>query len=161
MNKFVIWNVQIRRLCHGSIGLLLAMQMSIVGAVDYEFHDLDGNVQSLAKYRGEWVLVNYWATWCVSCLDEIPELNRFHHRQGSSVLGINVEALDSDSLKFFSREQSIEYPLLTTSPGGHSVFGNVSVLPTSYLVSPAGDVVAKHVGKITETMLEEFIKRYR
>jgi len=161
VNEIVISNVIFRRLCHGAIGLLLAMQMSFVGAVDFEFHDLDGNAQSLEKYRGQWVLVNYWATWCVSCLDEIPELNRFHHQQGSSVLGINVEALDSDSLRFFSREQSIEYPLLITPPGGQTVFGNVSVLPTSYLVSPAGDVVAKHVGKITETMLEEFIKRYR
>jgi len=148
----------------GRYGLLLLCLTSHyeVSAEDQPFYDLQGNQRSLAEFEGKWRLVNYWATWCTPCLEEIPELVQFHaqHKDKDAVvIGVNMEELDADALGIFMEELAINYPIWTTPPSQQTVLGPLSGLPTSFLVSPEGEVVARQVGVVSARMIERFIAR--
>lgn len=131
--------------------------------VDFTLPDLDGKERSLSEFRGKWVLVNYWATWCPPCLAEMPELELFHNQhkdKDAMVIGIAMEDMDPQRLKRFMENQFISYPILQTSPGTHTELGAVPALPTSYLISPEGEVVARQVGTVTGEIIENYINKY-
>ncbi|MCB1787489.1 MAG: TlpA family protein disulfide reductase [Gammaproteobacteria bacterium] len=131
---------------------------------DFTLPDLDGQQHSLSDYRGRWVLVNYWATWCPPCLEEIPELEVFHTgSEGKAiVLGVNMESIDDGELKQFVDQQFVSYPILlaTERPSREQLIGPVEGLPTSYLVSPSGEIVARQVGQVTAQGIQSFIENY-
>ncbi len=144
------------------VGLLLGAQAS-AETVDFTLPDLEGKPHKLSDYRGKWVVVNYWATWCPPCLEEIPELEVFHanHQDKDAVvLGVNMEEIDLESLKVFVDDQFISYPILRTGADSPGELGRVTGLPTSYLVSPAGELAARQVGPITADAIESFIRNY-
>ena len=145
---------------------LLPLQVSLAADAqrDFTLPDLAGESRSLSDFRGRWVLVNYWATWCPPCLEELPELELFHSKaEGRAVvLGVNMESISSDDLRTFVDQQFLSYPILVASenPRREQILGPVDGLPTSYLVTPAGEVVARQVGPITAEAINAFIERY-
>lgn len=145
---------------------MLAATLSWANApeTDFSLPGLDGKVHNLSDYRGKWVLVNYWATWCPPCLEELPELEVFHTgAEGKAVvLGVNMEEIDEKSLRTFVEEQFLSYPILvaTARPSPDQVIEPIEGLPTSYLVTPEGEVVARQVGQITAEALRNFIEQY-
>ena len=71
-------------------------------AVDYELPDVNGQTQSLDQYKGKWLIVNYWATWCSTCMKEMPELISLHESNKDNdivVVGINFESIEQKKLK--------------------------------------------------------------
>lgn len=147
--------------------LLLLLSWSAVhagGMPDFELPGLDGQMHRLSDYRGKWVLVNYWATWCPPCREELPELEDFYSEsEGKAVvLGVNMEAIGRKRLQSFVEDQFLSFPILMAgpSPRPEQRLGPVSGLPTSYLVSPAGEVVARQVGPLTADALRGFIDKY-
>ena len=131
---------------------------------DFTLPDMDGRSHSLSDYRGKWVLVNYWATWCPPCLEELPELEVFHSgAEGRAVvLGVNMEEIDEPELRAFVDQQFLSFPILVASgtPSRDQLIGPVEAMPTSYLVTPRGEVVARQVGQITAEAINSFIERY-
>lgn len=126
---------------------------------DYRFTDVNGETVDIADYRGKWVVVNYWATWCPPCLKEIPELVHFHeeHKADTAVVvGFNMEEKKPQALSHFIEENMMTYPVVPMSED-MPLFGDVPGLPTTYLLNPAGKPVAMQVGEVTAEMLEEFI----
>ncbi|NOQ90671.1 MAG: redoxin domain-containing protein, partial [Gammaproteobacteria bacterium] len=104
-----------------SIAFFIFMMVVIVTesrAVEYELPDTNGKVQSLEQYKGQWLIVNYWATWCALCMEEMPELIDFHKNNAvdAAVVGINFEEIDATKLKAFVREKTIPYMVLSTLP---------------------------------------------
>jgi thiol-disulfide isomerase/thioredoxin len=143
------------------LGMLACCAVAAQG-VDFVLDDLDGNQRRLSEFRGKWVLVNYWATWCPPCLEEMPELEMFHNRhkaRDAVVLGVNMEQIEIGRLKAFVEEQFVSYPILLSEPRRSTELGEVPGLPTSYLVSPQGEVVARQVGAVTAEMLEAFLEQ--
>jgi thiol-disulfide isomerase/thioredoxin len=131
---------------------------------DFTLPDMDGRAHSLSDYRGKWVLVNYWATWCPPCLEELPELEVFHSgAEGKAVvLGVNMEAIGKPQLRAFVERQFLSFPILVAGerPSRDQLIGPVEGMPTSYLVTPEGEVVARQVGQITAEAITSFIERY-
>lgn len=145
--------------------LLLAIPLAAPRAaepLDFPLQPLEGEQQTLADYRGQWVVVNYWATWCPPCRKEIPELDLFNEKRSDAVvLGINLEDIPLSRLKQFVGEQFIDYPIFHQRPRWDTPFGRLSGLPTTFVVTPDGVPVAVQSGGITSDRLERFIDHYR
>lgn len=141
------------------ISLLMFAVITETRAVDYELPDTDGKMQSLDQYKGEWLIVNYWATWCALCMEELPELVDFHknNKVGATVVGINFEEIETKDLKEFVDRASIPYAVLRTVPVRKTPLGSVPALPTTYIIDPDGNVVAAQVGFVTRKNLEAYI----
>jgi thiol-disulfide isomerase/thioredoxin len=130
--------------------------------VDYSLPDLNGETRSIADYRGKWVIVNYWATWCPPCQEEIPELVDFHERHKDSdavVIGVNFEDIGVEQLSSFVDSYLISYPVLRSEPLPATPLGPIPGLPTTYIIAPDGSPVARQVGPITGEQLDEYIER--
>lgn len=141
---------------------MLLLMTSQIRAVDYELPDVNGQMQSLDQYRGKWVVVNYWASWCSTCMKELPDLISLYEGNKEKdivVVGVNFEAIDNIRLKAFVAKKSIPYPVLSSKPIPLTPLGRVPALPTTYIIDPAGKVVAGEVGIVTREDLEAYITR--
>ncbi len=112
---------------------------------------------SIADYRGRWVLVNLWASWCGPCRQEAPDLDRFARRYRErevSVLGINVQDNSDDALAFL-RDYGVAYEQLRSVGDERSAaFGSTGV-PENFLVDPRGRLVLIWRGPVDGRFLEE------
>lgn len=103
-----------------------------------------GPTGSLADYRGEWILMNIWASWCSPCRDESPALEKFSRRWGNevTVLGIDTRDITSDALAFI-REFDLTFPQLRDPTGEYSDELGTTGVPESFLIDPEGRLASR------------------
>ena len=111
-------------------------------------NDLDGGIISTADLHGKVVLVNFWATWCPPCREEIPELIELSKRYKDKLLiiGVSMDDAPAGEVRQFARQIGITYPVVMGSGAIEAEYGGVPALPTSFVISPDGRVVQKHAG---------------
>lgn len=126
---------------------------------DFSFIDVDNQQSKLSDYRGKWVIANYWAIFCSPCRVEIPDLIRFvkDNPEKVVVLGMDAGMDDTETLKAFVEEQGINYPIIPTQDSTMYGFGEVRGIPTSFVISPTGELIDTHVGILSYKDLESFI----
>jgi thiol-disulfide isomerase/thioredoxin len=113
-----------------------------------ELEDMHGRVHALAHYRGKVVLVNFWATWCEPCRDEMPSIERLRHLldgQPFEVLAVNL-AEPRTRIEKFLQHMPIGFPVLLDKDTRTAKAWQAHVLPATYLVDPSGRVRHQHFG---------------
>lgn len=148
------------RLLRGGMLAFLLLNAAIGQAADFSLEDMQGKTHHLSDYRGKWVLVNFWATWCPPCLEEIPELISLHnvHRDKDLVvIGIAMDSGSSKQVAEFAHAHGISYPVVMGNRGIAAQIGAVDFLPVSYLYNPRGEQVSYQAGKVTRASVEAYI----
>jgi cytochrome c biogenesis protein CcmG/thiol:disulfide interchange protein DsbE len=116
-----------------------------------------GGQECLGDYYGQVVLLNFWATWCVPCRAEMPEIEsayRAHRERGFQVLAINVQETEAE-VRPFARELGLTFPAVLDRDAGVARAYLARALPSSFLVDRRGVLRYVRVGPLTSTMLEE------
>jgi len=127
--------------------------------VDFTLPQLGGGEVALSDFLGEWVVINYWATWCAPCRKEMPELSQLHEqRDDITVLGLAFEDTDDAAFDVFLAEFHASYPILRVDVyQPPEPFGAPKVLPTTIILNPEGRVVKTFLGPVTREAIERFV----
>lgn len=122
--------------------------------------DLTGRAVGLDSFKGDWVLVNFFASWCPPCIQEHPELIRLSKDDGGPLQIISIGFQDSvKNVRKFFDENGGNWPVLAGDTGSVGLQYGVVKLPESFLVSPFGRVVAKFEGGVTAELVQSYITR--
>ena len=122
---------------------------------------IEGERFDLAELRGEWVLVNFFATWCTPCRVEHPELlsfSRRHFQMGDASVVSVVYDDDVNNIREFLRKEGGEWPFVMDPEGKIALDFGVRGVPESYLVSPSGIIAARIVGGVRADQLERLLE---
>ncbi|MCY4599470.1 MAG: TlpA disulfide reductase family protein [Acidobacteria bacterium] len=121
---------------------------------------LDGRTMSTGDWRGKVALVNFWATWCGPCREEIPHLIQLQERYPDhlQVIGISTDEGDPANVAAFADRMGVNYPIVMATPELNREFPGVFALPTSFIVDPDGRIVQTHVGLISPNVFEQEVR---
>ena len=128
----------------------------------FEATSVDGQVVSPASLQGKVVLVNFWATWCHPCIEEMPALETVYERHkddGFVIVGMLVDRANDETVQAFVKKMGITYPIVRAGGPLEAKFGYPQVLPTSFLYDTGGHEQRKWNGAITESMLEGSVRK--
>jgi len=117
---------------------------------------LQGRNIAFSSLKGKWVYINYWASWCESCLNEIPAFNRFARRNKNKavVFAVNYDALPTRDQKRLVAQYNIKYPSLTTDPARALNLGDIRGVPMTFVFNPEGRLVKTLYGPQTAATLK-------
>ncbi len=136
------------------MAMLLSFQVQA-----FQFQDTTGKIHKLENYKGRWILVNFWATWCPPCLKEIPDLIALHeNRKDIIVIGVAMDFGDAQVVMDFVRSMSITYPIVLGDRKIASQLDEISLLPSTYFFDPEGNPAARQLGIISRESIEKFIE---
>jgi peroxiredoxin len=127
-----------------------------------DFDDADGRDQPMSQWKGKLLVVNFWATWCVPCVEEMPDLQRIQDEfaaRNVAVVGVGID--DADKIRRFRTEHALRLPLLAA---GFDALGLVrglgdldGVLPYTVLISTDGRVLRRHMGQVKPDQLRAWL----
>ncbi|WP_422123769.1 peroxiredoxin family protein [Planococcus sp. X10-3] len=132
-------------------------------APDFELTTLDGETARLSDYKGQKVILNFWATWCPPCRAEMPDMQRYYEEQAQQenveILAVNLTTEDRgmDEINAFIEEFSLTFPIPMDTEGEIGELYQAAAIPTSYMIDTEGRVQNKIVGPMNEQMMEDFI----
>lgn len=129
-------------------------------ATDFHIVDTEGKQHRLSDYRGKWLLVNFWATWCPPCLEEIPDLVALYDERRDKdlmVLGVAMDYKSGKEVADYVDDMLMSYPVVLGDEGVTAQIGPADVLPTTYIFDPHGKLVVTRHGVISKEDVERLM----
>ena len=119
---------------------------------------------ALSALKGQWVFINYWAQWCPTCLQEIPELNQFYEqhlraKDAVSLFAVNYDNLSLSALEQLIQQMHINYPSLYPDPKERFQLGDIVGLPATFILNPNGELVETLYGGQTAQSLNKVLAK--
>jgi thiol-disulfide isomerase/thioredoxin len=136
---------------------LLSMHTFAYAANNFVLKDTVGKKHTLSQYKGKWVIVNYWATWCPPCLEEVPDLVALYDSRKNKdvmILGVAFDYQSAQEVAEYVDDMLMSYPIVLGDDETIKQIGSADVLPTTYIYNPRGELVKTKRGLVTKQYLE-------
>lgn len=130
-------------------------------ASDFQLKTLTGDTIRLSSLKGKKVFINFWATWCPPCVEEMPVIQQYYEQYAKAnnieIISVNATDLEFDieTISQFAADYGITFPILLDEKGEVSISYEVLTIPTSLIINEDGMIVEQIIGPVTEEMLKE------
>jgi peroxiredoxin len=132
-----------------------------VPAPTWKLQSFDGKSVSFDDFKGKVVILDFWATWCGPCREEIPgliDLQKKYEKQGLAVVGISLDGGGAEVVKAFVTKVGMNYAVLLGNDKVQQAFGGIDAIPATFVIDRRGHIVKKYVGLVEKKQLEAVTK---
>lgn len=138
-----------------TISLIVVLCSLFSGCSKPDYTDHFGDSGRFSDFNGKWMIINYWATWCKPCIEEIPELNQFarDHSDKVALFGVEYDQTQDEQLQKNIGKLGIEFPVIIHDPSALLGFKKPHALPTTFVFNPKGELHKILKGPQTEASL--------
>lgn len=153
MNKFLLGLLMLLHSCFS--------YADVAAKPNFLLKDMSGVQHQLSQYKGKWVLVNYWATWCPPCLEEVPDLVNLydqHQQKDLVILGVVFDYKDVQEVNEYVDDMLMSYPIVLGDDSVVEQIGAANVMPTTFIYNPNGKLVKTKRGIVTKQYVENLMK---
>ncbi|MGD7045619.1 peroxiredoxin family protein [Jeotgalibacillus proteolyticus] len=133
-------------------------------APDFDTVTVEGENVSLSDYKGKKVILNFWATWCPPCIEEMPHMQKYYEEdaqnQNVEILAVNLTTRDNgiDRVESFKKDYGLTFPVLLDESGQLGETFYAFTIPTTYLLDEEGTVTKKLMGPMDQDMMKDLMK---
>jgi thiol-disulfide isomerase/thioredoxin len=141
---------------------MLSLQPLSYAASSFTLTDTAGKKHTLSQYKGKWVIVNYWATWCPPCLEEVPDLVALYDSRKNKdvmMLGVVFDFKSAKEVAEYVDDMLMSYPIVLGDDEVTKQIGTTEVMPTTFIYNSSGELVKTKHGKVTKQYLEDFFTK--
>lgn len=145
----------------GPAGLLDAEEAR--PAPDWSLTDLNGHEVSSSQFKGKVLIVDFWATWCGPCVQEIPgyvDLQKKYGKEGLAIVGVSLDRAGADKVRKFAEEHGMNYTVAMGDSDIVEKFGGFNAIPTTFLIDRQGRIVHRKTGSWPHEKYEQLVKGY-
>ncbi|KGR75027.1 TlpA disulfide reductase family protein [Ureibacillus manganicus] len=135
---------------------------TVTFAPEFTLTDMSGANVNLSDFKDKIVILNFWATWCPPCREEMPAMQKFYEQNkenGIEIVAVNLTNIDNgvQAVESFVQDYGLTFPILLDKDGVVGNMYGILTLPTRYILDPEGGVIQKIVGPMNEQMMNEIV----
>jgi len=130
-----------------------------IKASDFKLTSIDGKEIKLSDFKGKKIILNFWATWCGPCREEIPDFVKFYNENKDKIeiIGVAVGSKESEVIEIVKKYR-ITYPVCISNKNIKKLYGPINLVPTSFIIDENGYIKEKKIGMMTEEELKRILK---